>query len=73
MENSFETGSISVMEHSRQVLVKAMLFQLRERFHPRDGATPSIFYESRNYLLVLSIDVLFVLKFFWKCHKNLKN
>ena len=61
------------MEGSRQVLVKVILLQLRERVHPQDGATPSFFYESRSSLLVLSIDVSFVLKFFWKGDKNFKN
>ena len=72
-ENSFETGRISVMEGSRQVLVKVKLFQLKERVQPWDGATPSFFYESRSSLLVLSINVSFVLKFFWKGAKNFKN
>ena len=61
------------MEGSRQVLVKVMLFQLRERVLAQDGATPSFFYKSRSFLLVLSIDVSFVLKFFWKGNKNFKN
>ena len=34
-EVSFETGRISVMEGSRQVLVKLVLFQLREHVHPQ--------------------------------------
>ena len=72
-ENSFETGRISVMEGSRQVLVKVMLFQLRERLYPQDGAPPGILYESRSSLLMLSIDVSFVLKFLWKGEKNFKN
>ena len=71
--NSFKTGKISVMEGTRQVLVKVTLFQLRKRFYPQDGATPSILYESRSSLLVLSIDALFVSKFFWKGEKTLKN
>ena len=60
------------MEGSRQVLVKVMLFQLREHVHPQDSATPSFFNESRGSLLVLSIDVSFVSKFFWKGDKNFK-
>ena len=50
------------MEGSRQVLVKVMLFQLRERVHPQDSAMPSFFYESRSSVLLLSIEVSFVLK-----------
>ena len=61
------------MECSRQVLVKLMLFQLRECVHPQDGAMPSFFYESRSSLLMLSIDVSFVLKFFRKCDKSFNN
>ena len=69
-ENSFETERISVREGSRQVLVKVMLFQLRDRVQPQDGATLSFFDKSRSSLLVLSIDVSFVLEFFWKVDKN---
>ena len=61
------------MEGSRQVLVKVMLFQLQEHFHPHDGATPNFFNESRSSLLVLSIDVSFVSKFLWKGDKNFEN
>ena len=39
-ERSFETGRMSVMKGSRQVLVKVVLFQLRGRGHPQDDATP---------------------------------
>ena len=72
-ERTFETARIFVMEGSKQVLVKVMLFQLREHVHPQDGAMPTFFHESSSPLLVLSIDVSFVLKFFWKGDKNLKN
>ena len=72
-ENSFETGRISVMEGSRQVSVKVILFQLRECVYPQDGARPSFFYESRSSLLVLSIDASFVSKFFCKGDKNFRN
>ena len=68
-KNSLETGRICVMEGSSKV----MLFQLQEHFHPHDGATPNFFNESRSSLLVLSIDVSFVSKFFWKGDKNFKN
>ena len=72
-ERTFETARIFVMEGSKQVLVKVMLFQLREHVHPQDGAMPTFFHESSSPLLVLSIDVSFVLKFFWKGDKNFKN
>ena len=71
-ERTFETAKIFVMEGSKQVLVKVMLFQLREHVHPQDGAMP-IFYESKSSLLVLSVGVSFVLKIFWKFDKNFKN
>ena len=61
------------MEGSKQVLVKVMLFQLREDVHPQDGAMLTFFHKWSSPLLVLSIDVSFVLKFFWKGDKNLKN
>ena len=63
-ENSFETERISVMDGSKQVLVKTMLFQLREHVLPQDGAMLSFVNELRSYLLVLSIDVSFVLNIF---------
>ena len=72
-ERNFETARIFVMEGSKQVLVKVMLFQLREHVHPQDGAMLTFFHEWSSPLLVLSIDVSFVLKFFWKGDKNLKN
>ena len=71
-ENILETWRISVMEGSRQVLVEVMLFQLRERVHPQDGAMPSFINKSRSSLLVLSIDGSFVSKFFGKVTKTLK-
>ena len=42
-ERSFETARIFVMEGSKQVLVKVMLFQLREHVHPQDGAMLTFF------------------------------
>ena len=52
------------MDGSKQVLVKTMLFQLREHVLPQDGAMLSFVNELRSYLLVLSIDVSFVLNIF---------
>ena len=72
-ENSFETGRISVMEGSIQVLVKVILFQFLGPCHAQDGAMPNFQPDSRSFLLVLSIDVSFVLKIFWKGDKNFKN
>ena len=50
-----------------------MLFQLREHVCPQDGAMLTFFHKWSSPLLVLSIDVSFVLKFFWKGDKNLRN
>ena len=61
------------MVGSRQVLVKVMLFQLRQPVHPKDGAMPNFFYKSKRSLLVLSIGISLVLKFFWNFDKNFKN
>ena len=61
------------MKGSKQVLVKIVLFQLSEHVQPQDGGMPSFFNESRGSLLVLSIEVSFVLKFFRKGDKNYKN
>ena len=46
-ERSFETGRISVMKGSRQVLVKVVLFQLRGCGQPQDDAKP-------NFLQILN-------------------
>ena len=46
-ERSFETGRISVMRGSRRVLVKVVLFQLRERGDLQDDATPDFFPDSK--------------------------
>ena len=72
-ENSFEIGKVVVMEGSRQVLVKVMLFQSREPVHPQGGTPPNFLYKSRSSLLMLSIDVSFVSKFFRKDDKNFRN
>ena len=47
-ERSFETGRIFVMKVSRQVLVKVVLFQLRERGHPQDDAMPILIADSER-------------------------
>ena len=48
IEKSFETGRISIMKGSRGVLVKVVLFQLRVRGHPQDGATANFFADSKR-------------------------
>ena len=59
-ESNNETGRISIMKGSRQVLVKVMLFQLRGCGHPQDDATPNFFPDSKSFLLGLSNEVSFV-------------
>ena len=64
-ESNTETGRISVMKGSRQVLVKVMLFQLRGRGHPKDDATPNFFANSERPILGLSNEVSFVPEILW--------
>ena len=46
----FETGRISVMRGSTQVLVKEMFFQLRGPGHPQDGASTNFCADSKRPL-----------------------
>ena len=59
-ESNTETGRISVMKGSRQVLVKVVLFQFRGRGHPKGDATPNFFPDSKRFLSGLSNEVSFV-------------
>ena len=59
-ERSFETGRISIMRGSRQVLVIVVLFQLRGRGHPQDDATPNFIPDSKRPLKGLPNEVSFV-------------
>ena len=65
-ERSFETGRISVMKGSRQVLVKVVLFQLRGRSQPQNDATANFFANSERPILGLSNEVSFVPEILWK-------
>ena len=65
-ERSLETGKISVMRKSRQILVKVVLFQLRGRGHPQDDATPNFCANSKRPVLRLSNEVSFVPEILWK-------
>ena len=65
-EKSFETGRISIMKGSRQVLVKEVLFQLRGHGHPQDDATPNFCADSKRPILGLSNEVSFVPEILWK-------
>ena len=64
----FETGKISVMKSSTQVLVKVALFQLWGRDHPQGDASLNLFLESKGFLLGLSNEVsnFFLLQVFQK-------
>ena len=52
------------MTGSTRVLVKVVLFQLREPGHSQNDATPNIFPDSNSLLLGLSNEVSFVSVFF---------
>ena len=65
-ESNTETGRISVMKGSTQVLVKIVLFQLKGCGHPQDDATPNFFANSERPILGLSNEVSFVSRFYKK-------
>ena len=65
-ERSFETGRISVMNGSRRVLVKVVLFQLRGRSQPQNDAKTNFFRNSNRPILGLSNEVSFVPEILWK-------
>ena len=65
-ESNTETGRISIMKGSRQVLVKVVLFQLRGHGHPQDDAAPNFFKNSERPILGLSNEVSFVPEILWK-------
>ena len=62
LESNTETGRISVMKGSRRVLVKVVLFQLRERSQPQNDVTPNFFANSEHPILGLSNEISFVLE-----------
>ena len=64
-ESNTETGRISVMKGSRQVLVKVVLFQLRGGGYPQDDTTLNFFPDSKSSILGLSNNVAFVSEFIW--------
>ena len=65
-ESNTETGRISVMKGSRQVLVKLALFQLRGPSQPQNDATANFFANSECPILGLSNEVSFVPEILWK-------
>ena len=65
-ESNTETGRISVMKGSRQVLVKVVLLQLRGRSQPQNDATTNFFANSERPTLGLSNEVSFVAEILWK-------
>ena len=70
IESSFETGRISVMRGSRQVIAKVVLFQLRVCGHPQDDAMSNFFPDSQSSVLGLSNEVLFVSEFIYYSGQN---
>ena len=65
-ERGFETGRISVVKGSKQVLVKVVLFQLRGHGHPQDDATTIFSANSERPISGLSNEVSFVPESLWK-------
>ena len=72
-ESNTETGRISVMNGSKRVLVKGVLFQLRGRGHPQDDATANFCADSKRPILGLSNEVSFVTKVLLKGGENKGN
>ena len=66
LESRFETGRISVMKGSTELLVKVVLFQLRVWGHPQIDAMPNIFPDSKSLLSGLSNEVSYVSEIYWK-------
>ena len=72
-KNRFETGRISIMTGSTQVLVKVVLVQLRGHGHPQNDATPNFFPDSKSSILGFSNKVTFFSKSLQDgCKKQLK-
>ena len=65
-ESNTETGRISVMKGSRQVLVKVVLFQLRGPSQPQNDAKANFFANYERPILGLSNEVSFVPEILWK-------
>ena len=66
IERMFETGKISIMRSSTQILVKVMLFHLKGCGHSKDDAMPNFFLDSKGSILGLSNEVSFVPESLWK-------
>ena len=69
-ERSFEIGRIHVMEGSRWILVKVVLFQLRGHGHPQGDATPNFFPDSKSTIIGLSNEASFVSRYYCKISEN---
>ena len=59
-ESNYEIKSISVMGVSSWVLVEVLLFQLGGCGHPQDDGKQIFFLDSKNSILGLLNDTLFV-------------
>ena len=71
-ESRFETGKISVMKGSTEVLVKVVLFQLKGPGHPQNDAMFNLNPYSKNSMTGLLNEVSFVSEFFQEDDQNSK-
>ena len=69
-EKSFEIGRTCVMEGSRWILVKVVLFQLRGCGHPQGDAMPNFFPDSKSTIIGLSNEASFVSRYYCKISEN---
>ena len=65
-EIGFEIGGKLVMECSRSIIVKLLLFQSGGCGHLQDGATSSFFPDSKSSILGLSNEASFVSEIYRK-------
>ena len=71
-EIDFEIGDKLVMEGSRQVLVKVMLFQSKEPVQPQEGTTPIFFINQGALYRFFQLMYHLFQKSFGKATKSLK-
>ena len=72
-ESNTETGRISVMRGSTQILAKVVLFQLRGHGHPQDDARTNFFADFKRPISGLSNEVSIVPESLWKDGENKGN
>ena len=69
-DRSFEIVRILVMEGSRWILVKVVLFQLKGRGHPQGDAMLNFFPDSKSTIIGLSNEASFVSRYYCKISEN---